>query len=79
MGAFWLAIAAVTAWAGAGLLATDDPWRAAHWCCRCSCQWYQLRGEFFPPRAIEGHALTSRWSGPGPAGRSQVGLFVVGK
>ena len=55
MGAFWLAIAAVTAWAGAGLLATDDPWRAAL-VLPVLLQWYQLRGEFFPPRAIEDRA-----------------------
>jgi hypothetical protein len=55
LGAFWLAIAAVTAWAGVELLASDEPWHAVL-VLPVLLAWYQLRGEFFARRAVEGHA-----------------------
>jgi hypothetical protein len=55
MAAFWCAIAAVTAWAGVELLATDEPWLAVL-VLPVLLAWYQLRGEFFAGRTIDGHA-----------------------
>ncbi|MDG3008088.1 hypothetical protein [Paludisphaera mucosa] len=55
MMAFWFLMVAVTAWAAIKELATDDPWLAAT-ALPVLLTWYQLRGEFFPRRSVEGPA-----------------------